>query len=344
MSGRPAESGWRRPRRLAPILLPALCCLAACGPGGGPEPPRPAVNDESPPVAVAAEPADRAAPSLEEAAQATYAGLLEGAPIALTDGHWEGEPYAPGGASAPRAGLVGEFLLQGDLDGDGAEESVVLLWTSTGGSGTFDYLAVLGRAADGSAANRATAALGDRVRVRGARIADGHIILDLVQAGPGDAACCPGEKVRRTFALEGASLVEGGVEPQGRLSLADLSGEWQLTHFGPDEAVGEGIGITLRFDGDGAGGRISGASGCNRYTGTVAAGDAPGALSVDPAIAVTRMACPEPQMAAEQRFLEALANVTGFSFLAGRLVLSWSGGDAGGSLRFIRLEQTAPPG
>ncbi len=327
-------------RLLAPILLPALCCLAACGPGGGrgdgPEPPRTAANSESPPVAVA--PADRAAPSLEDAARATYTGLFDGAPITLADGRWQGEPYVTGGASAPRVGLVGEFLLQGDLDGDGEQESAVLLWTSTGGSGTFDYLAVLDRAADGSVANPATAGLGDRVRVRDARLADGVVVLDLVQAGPGDAACCPGEKVRRTFALEGASLVERGAEPQGRLSLADLSGEWRLTHLGPDEKPGEGIDIMLMFDGE----RFSGSSGCNRYSGAVAAGDAPGALSVDQPIASTRMACPGPQMAAEQRFLHALASVNSFSFLAGRLVLNWSEADAGGSLRFVRPKQADP--
>ena len=337
-------------RRLVPILLPALCWLAACGPGGGrgdgQEPQRPAADAAPPPAAAApvTGPIDRPAPSLEEAARATYAGLFDGSPITLADGRWEGEPYVAGGASAPRAGLVEEFVLQGDLDGDGSAESAVLLWTSTGGSGTFDYLAVLGRTADGSVVNRATAGLGDRVRVRDAQILGGRIVLDLVQAGPGDAACCPGEKVRRTFALESASLSEKGAEPQGRLSLADLAGEWQLTHFGRDEPAGEGIGITLRFEGEGAGGRLSGSSGCNRYVGTVAPADAPGALSVDPAIAVTRMACPEPQMAAEQRFLQALANASSFSFLAGRLVLTWSDGDAGGSLRFIRPEQAAPHG
>lgn len=311
MNGRPDGPGRVR-GRFVPILLPLFCCLAG----------------------LAADPAHSAAPSLEEAAQATYAGLFDGAPIALADGRWEGEPYVAGGASAPRAGLVGEFLLRGDLDGDGVEESAVLLWTSTGGSGTFDYLAVLDRAADGSVLNRATVGLGDRVRVRAAQIAEGRIVLDMVQAGPGDAACCPGEKVRRTFALEGASLVDRGVEPQGRLSPADLSGEWQLTHFGPGEAVGADIGITLTFDGE----RIGGSSGCNRYSGAVAAGDAPGTLSVPQPIASTRMACPEPQMAAEQRYLHALANVSSFSFLAGRLVLIWSDGKVGGSLRFIRSE------
>jgi heat shock protein HslJ len=124
---------------------------------------------------------------------------------------------------------------------------------------------------------------------------------------------------------------------QGRLSLADLAGEWQLTHFGRGEAVGEGIDITLAFDGD----RISGGSGCNRYSGGVAAGEAPGTLSVDQPLASTRMACPDPLMEAEQRYLQALASVRTFSFVAGKLVLTWSDGDAGGSLLFARRGEAA---
>ena len=40
----------------------------------------------------------------------------------MRDGRWEGEPYAPGGASRPRAGVAGDLLLRGDLDGDGRDE------------------------------------------------------------------------------------------------------------------------------------------------------------------------------------------------------------------------------
>ncbi len=74
--------------------------------------------------------ATQAAPSWQEAANAAYAGVFDEA-VMLRDGTWEGEPYAEGGASAPRAGLADGFLLSGDLDGDAAEESVVLLWSST---------------------------------------------------------------------------------------------------------------------------------------------------------------------------------------------------------------------
>ena len=59
-------------------------------------------------------------------------------------------------------------------------------------------------------------------------------------------------------------------------------------------------------------------------------------------LASTRMACPEPLMEAELRYLQALANVSTFSFLAGKLVLAWRDGDAGGSLLFARQGEAAP--
>lgn len=319
------------------LVLLTLCCLAACGPRDAAEPQRPGTPAVASPAPPTEPPAERPAPSWKEAAGATYAGLFDSGEVTLVDGRWEGNPYVEGGASAPRAGLVEDFLLRGDLDGDGADESVVLLWTSTGGSGTFDYLAALDRAADGSALNRATVPLGDRVRVRNAGIESGRVVLDLVEAGPEDAACCPGDKVRRTYQLDGESLAEQDARQQGRLSLADLSGEWRLTHFGPGEPAGAGLDITLTFDGD----RIGGGSGCNRYNGAVTGGEAPGAISVNQPLAATRMACPEPQMTAEQRYLQALANVGTFSFRAGRLVLTWNDGSTSGNLLFARQEAPA---
>jgi hypothetical protein len=114
-------------------------------------------------------------------------------------------------------GLVTDLLLSGDVDGDGSQEAVVLLWTQSGGSGTFDYIAVMGRADDGSVINTATAELGDRVKVQSAEIAGGKIIFDVIQAGPGDAMCCPGQKMRRTFALKGGELLEVSTEDMGRI-------------------------------------------------------------------------------------------------------------------------------
>lgn len=139
-------------------------------------------------------------------ANATYHGVADG-PVRLADGVWEGAPYAPGGASRPRVGLNRDFQLQGDLNGDGTDEFVVLVWTSSGGSGTFDYLAVMALL-DGQAEHLASAPLGDRVRIRDARIEKGEVIIDVTQQGPGDAACCPTQQATRRWRLESGRLVE----------------------------------------------------------------------------------------------------------------------------------------
>jgi heat shock protein HslJ len=256
-------------------------------------------------------------------------------PIRLNEGRWEGAPYAERGASAPRAGLVEDFILTGDLDGDADEEAVVLLWSSSGGSGTFDYLAVLDRDAAGTVINRAAVPLGDRVGVRSGRILNGRVVVETVQTGPEDAACCPGQKMKRTFALEGNAMVETSTEDQGRLSLADLAGQWKLVQFDNGGALPEDVRITAQFQHS----QISGRAACNRYTGNVQEGSAPGQLALSGALAVTRMMCPPPLMEWEQRYLAALQGLTNYSFRAGRLVLTWRVDDAMGTLVF---EPAAP--
>jgi heat shock protein HslJ len=321
--------------RMLPIV--AALTLAGCGPQGGNQgaqtaekaavAERPAVQSVT--EVAAAQPA----PSWNEAANASYAGVFDEA-VVLQDGQWAGAPYVEGGASAPRAGLAADFLLHGDLDGDATEESVVLLWSSSGGSGTFDYVAVLDRDADGAASTVAIAPLGDRVKIRSAEIEEGRIALDVIQAGPGDAACCPGQKMRRTFVLEGTSMTETTTEDQGRLSLSDLEGVWRLQRFGQDETVPEEVQITLMFQGT----TIAGKAACNRFTGSVAEGDMPGELSLAGPMAMTRKMCPPPLMEWEQRFAAALEGLAQYSFVAGKLVLTWQQDETRGSMFFVRAE------
>lgn len=261
---------------------------------------------------------------------ATYIGIQDH-PITLTDGEWRGEPFTEDGASRPSVGRVRDFEIGGDLDGDGVAETVVLLWSSSGGSGTYDYLAAMGRDSDGAPVNLATTALGDRVRIRSAEVVRHRLIVEVVEAGPEDAACCPGQKVRRTFVLREAALQEVSTEDLGRLSIADLAGvEWRLERFDRTEPLPVDIEITLIFDGYG----IAGTSACNRYNGSVIAENTPGALRVDGPIATTRMACPPPDGDIEKRYLAALQGITRYSFVAGRLALSWGNDDESGTLIF----------
>ena len=261
--------------------------------------------------------AGEGAPTADELANTTYSGIEEG-PVALVEGRWEGEPYEEGGASRPSAGLVEDFTLAGDLNDNGSEEAVVLLWQNSGGSSTFSYLAVVGRS-DGGVKNLGTAEIGDRVRLRRGRIENDSIILDVLQQGEGDAACCPTQLASRTWSMVDGRLTEGEMEITGTLSLDTLAGtEWVLTHLTRNDPLSEGAEVTLVF----GEGQISGKSACNRYSADVEQGEAPADLKIGMAMG-TRMACPGELMDVEHKYLDALAHVTGFSFLAGKLALTW---------------------
>jgi heat shock protein HslJ len=252
----------------------------------------------------------------EELANLTYRGI-ESEPIALDGGRWEGAPYAEGGASRPAVGLVEDFVLQGDLDADGHDEYIVLLWQSSGGSGTFNYLAVV-KPSDGRMTPGRAAPLGDRVQVRAGRITGGRVGLDVVQQGEGDAACCPSQLASRSWLLKDGGLVEETPVIEGRLSLAVLEGvTWRLTQLGiRDEFPGE-ANISLEF----TEGRVAGNSGCNRFSASVQEGETPGAFIAGPVMG-TRMACADELMSLEGRFLEQFGQAGVFTFVAGRLVLS----------------------
>jgi len=257
-------------------------------------------------------------PSLDEIGNATISGIYD-EPVQLQGGRYEGEPFDPDGASRPTVGLVEDFLLTGDLDGDGAEEAITMLWESSGGSGTFTYLAAMGY--DGSdLANISTAEIGDRVQLRDARISGDRIELDVVQAGPEDAACCPGEMATLAWTLDGDTLnrVESGVEAT-RLSVAALAGpEWVLAQFDRNEPAPDEPEITVLFEE----GRIAGGSGCNRYMGSVTEGEMPGDLSVG-VLAGTMMACPPEVMDLENRYRQKLEKVVKYGFLNRQLILTF---------------------
>lgn len=256
------------------------------------------------------------APTRDELANGRYEGIYD-EPITLKGGQWEGEPFVPGGSSRPAVRLLPDFRLIGDLDGDGGEEAVVLLWEHSGGSGTDSYIAVVGRRG-GGIVNFGTALVGDRVQIRAARIAKDKIELDVVQAGPEDVACCPSQKATRTWLLTQSGLYEDAPRMTGTLSLQDLADrEWVLTHLNRDQPAPAEPAITLVFESD----RVVGTSGCNRYFAGVWEGDMPGDVTFGP-VGGTRMACPENVTNLEYRYLEALGGIEKYSFLAGKLALT----------------------
>ena len=128
---------------------------------------------------------------------ASYHGIQD-CSVSLTDGLWEGEPYAEGGSSRPRAGLVPDFLVLGDLDGDGRGDAIVGLWGSSGGAGACQCIALLERA-DPGVAHTLSAPVGDRVRIEGGAIENGALLLDVIEHGPDEPACCPTQAVTRRY-------------------------------------------------------------------------------------------------------------------------------------------------
>ena len=252
------------------------------------------------------------APTAEELKQATYPGLKEVAgPVTLKDGHWERGRVA--------VTLAPGFRATGDLDGDGAEEAAVVLAASSGGSGTFDYVAVARRTPKGARVV-AVAPLGDRVQIRSARIEKGKLSLSVLRPGKSDARCCPGELAELGWSLAAGRLRARAASVTGRLSLDALAGtEWVLRAWKRDVPAPDAPEVTLRYEG----GRVAGRSGCNRYSTAATAGSAPGDITVAP-VTVTRMACAEPQMAVEARYVKQLEAAKKFGFWMGQLSLSYA--------------------
>jgi len=80
-----------------------------------------------------------------------------------------------------------------------------VLGASTGGSGEFVHVAVFG-IRDGALANLGTAPVGDRSQLQTLWLERGKILMDVIEAGPNDAACCPTQVARKTYGLEGGTL------------------------------------------------------------------------------------------------------------------------------------------
>ena len=161
----------------------------ACGDSG------PSSADDPPGV-----PAASSALAEEALRSASYNSILEG-PVTLSDGRFEGEPFAPGSATRPVVTLVPGLIATGNLVGDASDEAVVALAHNAGGSGVFMYLAIM-RDDRGNPDNMATISLGDRARITALGIDAGILVADLVEHGPNDPMCCPTQAVRRQWRFD----------------------------------------------------------------------------------------------------------------------------------------------
>lgn len=261
-------------------------------------------------------PGPPATPTLDDLRSAAVGGVFEQA-VTLTGGIYEGPPAEPGAASRPRLALWEPTFHTADLDGEMGSEAVVMLSSTSGGSGEFVYLAVFGNR-DGALANLATVPVGDRVRLQSLWLERGKVVMDVIEPGPADAACCPTQVSRKTFGYDGGAFKQASSEVRGVLALSMLSAnEWTLVEI-DGQPVPQGIDPPLiHFAGD----KLRGFAGCNRFTATIAESK-PGVIDIGTPGA-EKKACEPPQMEIEQRFLAQLDAVQGYGYVAGQLALTW---------------------
>jgi len=124
-----------------------------------------------------------------------------------------------------------------------------------------------------------------------------------------------GEEAMLTLAGEEFPVCRLVAEPvSGRAVLPGV--EWVVEAIAGQPAAINGAAATLRFTEEG---RLAGRASCNRYVARYAVNGA--RLAVDPRIAVTQMACPDPVMEQERRFLDALAEARAFRMVDDMLVI-----------------------
>ena len=144
---------------------------------------------------------------LEDLMNAEYPiDLFPAGSVKLEDGHFS-EPAAPGSASMNRV-FMDDTIVIGDLNGDGQEDAVSILIGSTGGTGSFYYLAA-SLNQDGHVIPVATTFLGDRIIIDTILIENGNIhITYFIHAPDQPMAEEPTQKVEKIYKLEDEKLVE----------------------------------------------------------------------------------------------------------------------------------------
>ena len=270
-----------------------------------------------------------APPAMEALANLSYQGIYEH-PVTLTQGIYEGEPFVAGGAARPRVELLPQPAVHTDMDGDGREDAFVLLSESSGGSGSFLYLAAVTNGESGLA-TVGTAKIGDPVQVISLTADAGVASLEYVTTGPEEARCCPSQVIAARYGLQDGELKVLSQAERDRLSLATISEiPWQLTRLDWEEPLPDTLSVTAEI----RDGQIAGFSGCNRYFGPISA-PRPDRLAIGP-LGATLMACPEPASLVEARYLEALGSAKQFGFYLGQLTIRYGEGERGGTLIYRR--------
>jgi heat shock protein HslJ len=270
-----------------------------------------------------------AAPTREQLLGATVDGVF-GAPVSLTAGSYEGSPAEAGAASRPMLRLWDSTIEFVDLDGAPPEEGVALLTSSEGGSGTVSHLGVFALQ-DGRAATRGVLPLGDRVQLFRLWHEPGKVLLDIVEPGPDDPACCPTQLSRKAFGWKDGKLQQLASDVVGGLSINLLAAtDWMLVEMDGQPLPAGAMPPTTLIQY----GKAAGFAGCNLYTGSITEAT-PGNVKIGE-LAVTRKACDAAASELEAAFLDRMRATTSYRFDAGRLLLVAPQGDRPRTLLFAR--------
>lgn len=140
--------------------------------------------------------------SLEQLRNATYRAM-DFEPVALTHGEYRdtSDPI-----THQVTVLRDDVMSYSDLDGDGDEDSLVVLGTNTGGSGTFVELVAVANE-NGEPEYLAKVLLGDRVPVHHMTVIDGVIHVQATIHDDDDPLCCPSQDVELLFRFENGEFI-----------------------------------------------------------------------------------------------------------------------------------------
>ncbi len=254
-------------------------------------------------------------PTPQQLLGASVTGVFD-APVTLTDGSYAGPPAA-GGSSRPTLQLWLPSVTFGDVvDSSAGNEAVALLSSNSGGSGEFVHVGVFAMS-DGQARSLAVAPVGDRVQLHRMWVEGARIVMDVIEAAPGDPACCPTQVARKSYAWQDGKLAQLSSATVGTLAVNLLAAtDWVLVAM-DGQPVPEGVmppTVMIQYD------RLVGFAGCNRYTGSLSE-SAPGAIKVG-AVAATRKACEGAATDVETKFLDHLSRAERYSLQAGQLLIT----------------------
>ena len=153
---------------------------------------------------------------------ATY--TIEGDSITLINGKAEKE-IVPGSASKIEVMAWGEPAT-GDLNADSVDDAALILTYSSGGSGTFYYVAAALRdSQSGKAAGTDSILLGDRIAPQNISISSGIILVNYADRKSNEPMTTPPSiGISRSFTIEGAALKEITTESAKREQACMISG------------------------------------------------------------------------------------------------------------------------